>query len=128
MSSINQTNIEIPLIFYLHLSCATNAYEIISQIRMNIPQYYQNNNEYIIDFSWKQLINRSIYEEFSNKIFDDSNLFDHYYHDQLTLARYEANIHRLSTSYMQRLLTLNRTGTIKHQLRDLLIDYEELFE
>ncbi|CAF5151140.1 unnamed protein product, partial [Rotaria sp. Silwood1] len=32
------------------------------------------------------------------------------------------------TSYMQRLLTLNRTGTIKHQLRDLLIDYEELFE
>ncbi|CAF3346168.1 unnamed protein product [Rotaria sp. Silwood2] len=128
MSSINQTNIEISLIFDLRLPCATDEYEIIRQIRIYIAQYYQNNDENIVDFAWKQLISRSIYGEFINKILDDSNLFDHYYHDQLTLARNEANIHQLSTSFIQRLLTSKIAGTMKHRLKHLLIDYEELFE
>ncbi|CAF4833776.1 unnamed protein product, partial [Rotaria sp. Silwood1] len=128
ISSINQTNIEIPLIFDLHLPCAINEYEIIRQIRMNIAQYYQNNNENITDIAWKELINRSIYGEFIKEILNDSNLFDHYYHDQLTLARNEANIHQLSTLYVQRLLTSKIAGTIKYRLRHLLIDYEDLFE
>ncbi|CAF4595003.1 unnamed protein product, partial [Rotaria sp. Silwood2] len=106
----------------------TDEYEIIRQIRIYIAQYYQNNDENIVDFAWKQLISRSIYGEFINKILDDSNLFDHYYHDQLTLARNEANIHQLSTSFIQRLLTSKIAGTMKHRLKHLLIDYEELFE
>jgi hypothetical protein len=128
MSIMSQNYIEIPLIFDLHLPCATIEYEIIRQIRQMIVQDRQNKDENWIDFAYKQLISKSIYGEFINQILDDQDLFDHYYYDQLTLARNEANIQQLSTSFIQRLLTSKLLGTVKDRLKYLLIDYEELFE
>jgi hypothetical protein len=131
MSIMNQTYMEIPLVFDLHLPCATIEYEIIRQIRQTTAQNRQDDDdddENWIDFAYKQLVSISVYGQFINVILNDSDLFDHYYHDQLTLARNEANIHQLSTSFVQHLLTSKISGTTKDRLSHLLIDYEELLE
>ncbi len=127
MSMMNQTYIEIPLVFHLRLPCATVEYEIIRQIRQTIAQNHQD-DDYAIDFAYKQLISTSVYGPLINIIFDDPDLFDHYYHDQLTLTRNEANIHHLSTSFIQRLLTSKISNTVKDCLSHLLIDCEDLLE
>ena len=127
LSILDQTNIEIPLVFDLHLPCATYEYEIIRQIRETIAQDYRNDNKNRIDFAWKQLISKSIYGQFINTILDDPDLFSHYYHDQITLARIEADIPQLSTSFIQSLIS-KTSDSVKDRLTYLLIDYGELFE
>ena len=114
-SLLNQNNKPIPLVVDLHLPCARAEYEIIREIRQT-------------DDPNAELLKKSIYGEFIKEILADSSLFAHYYHDQLTLARIEANTYQLSTSFIHRLLTVNTLQSNVDRLQLLLIDYQELFE
>ena len=133
MSIISQNYIEIPLVFDLHLPCATIEYELIRQIRQITSQQHQESKDddqekNRLDFAYQQLISTSIYGPFINTILNDPILFDHYYCDQLTLTRNEANIHQLSTAFIKRLLTSEVSESDKDRMRHLLVDYEELWE
>ncbi|CAF5152955.1 unnamed protein product, partial [Rotaria magnacalcarata] len=57
----------------------------------------------------KQLTDKSIYKENIKLIFNNSDLFTRYCHDQVALAQGEAKVYQLPTSFVQRLLTLNPT-------------------
>jgi len=127
ISLLNQNVIDIPVISDFHLPCITIEYEIINEIRQLIIQKQQDKDP-IIEFASKELINRSIYGEFIKEIFHDSKLFNFYFHDLLTLAMNQANIHELSITFVQRLLTANTLNSVQHQLSYLFIDYVEFFE
>ena len=133
MSIITQNYIKIPLVTDLHLPYAKIEYELIRQIRHIVSQHQDNdqdddddNENKKLDLAYKQLIGKSVHGSFINTILNDPNLFDHYYCDQLTLTRNEANIHQLSTSFVQRLLTSKISGNYKDRLKHILVDYEEL--
>ena len=133
MSIVTQSDVEIPLVSDLHLPCAAVEYEVIRQIRYSIAEQHDNDNDdgekNKLGLAYQQLLTKSTYGEKSiNKILDDKNLFDYYYHDQLALTQNEANIHHLSTSLRLQLLTSKTVGTSKDLLRYLLVDYEELWE
>ena len=125
---MNEDAADIPLVFDLHLPCAMLEYEVIRQIRQTVAQTRENDNENLTDFAIKQLVSTSVHGQFINQILENKDLFDHYYHDQLTLIRNEGNICYLSTSFVQRLLSLNVEETGKDRLRHLFVGYEELIE
>ena len=131
-SIINANYIEIPLVSDLHLPYAKIEYELIRQIRhtasQNHPDDENDDRKSVLNSSYQQLLSRSVYGSFINTILDNSNLSDHYYHDQLTLTRNEVNIHQLSIPFIQRLLTSNTLGDEKDRLAHLLVDYEKLWE
>ncbi|CAF4479211.1 unnamed protein product [Rotaria sp. Silwood2] len=129
---MNQDVIEISLFFNLCLPCATTEYEIIRQIRDATMKRSQNDeriqSDELINQAMKQLNDKSVYKENIKLIFNNRDLFIHYYLDQVALAQDEAKVYQLPTSFVQRLLTLNPTRSIIDQLKHLLIDHVELFE
>ncbi|CAF4590227.1 unnamed protein product, partial [Rotaria sp. Silwood2] len=129
---MNRDVIEIPLFFNLRLPCATTEYGIIRQIRDAKMKHSQDDeriqNDELANQAMKQLIDKSAYKENIKLIFNNSDLFIHYNHDQMALAQDEAKVYQLPTSFAQRLLTLNPTRSIIDQLKHLLIDHVELFE
>ena len=74
----------------------------------------------------KQLTEKSIYKKNISLIFDKPDLFMHYYQDQIILAQDEAKVYQLSISFVQHLLTLNRTRSMTEQMKHLLIDHVEI--
>ncbi len=122
--------IEMPLIFNLHLPCAITEYEIIRSIRQIIIQRREDDisDDELINFAIKQLRIKSVYGSNIDMIFNDKDLFNYYYYDQLALAQDEAKIYQLSSIFIQRLVMSNPTRSIIDRLKHLLIDYNELFE
>ncbi|CAF4517450.1 unnamed protein product, partial [Rotaria socialis] len=129
---MNRDVIEIPLFFNLRFPCATTEYGIIRQIRDTTIKRSQDDEriqrDELANQAMKQLTDKSIYKENIKLIFNTSDLFTHYYHDQVALAQDEAKVYQLPTSFVQRLLTLSPTRSITNQLQHLLIDHVELFE
>ncbi|CAF0876681.1 unnamed protein product [Rotaria sordida] len=122
--------------FRLHLPCAKTEHKIIRKIQEIIAQDVQKddkddlNDEKIITRAIEQWRKKSFYASLNNfqLIENNSNIFKHYYHDQVTLALEEAKIYQLSSEFAEYLLTTNPNRSISNQLQHLLIDHEELFE
>ncbi|CAF3161661.1 unnamed protein product [Rotaria sp. Silwood2] len=127
VSLINQQNIEISLIFYLYLPCSTYEYEIIREIRQTIAQNQYMDDDHRMNFAWKQLISKSIYGQYIDTIFQNSDLFKYYYHDQLTIILNKMNIHQVSSSFIQQLIS-KLSVSPKDRLTHVFIHYEELCE
>ncbi|CAF3718893.1 unnamed protein product [Rotaria socialis] len=129
---MNRYVIEIPLFFNFRFPCATTEYGIIRQSRDTTMKRSLDDeriqSDELANQAMKQLTDKSIYKENIKLIFNNSDLFTHYYHDQVALAHDEAKVYQLPTSFVQRLLTLNPTRSITNQLQHLLIDHVELFE
>ncbi|CAF1081188.1 unnamed protein product [Adineta ricciae] len=129
---MNRDIIEISLLFNLRLPCATIEYENIRQVRDATIKRSQTDEEIpddeLLNQAMKQLHEKSVYKEYIKSILSNRHLFVHYYFDQLLLAQDEAKVYQLPNSFVQRLVTLNPTRSIKDQLKHLLIDHIDLFE
>ncbi|CAF5224414.1 unnamed protein product, partial [Rotaria magnacalcarata] len=64
----------------------------------------------------KQLTDKSIYKENIKLIFNNSDLFTRYCHDQVALAQGEAKVYQLPTSFVQQLFEILRIFEISMQL------------
>ncbi len=129
---MNRDVIDISLFLDLHLPCATIEYGIIRQIRDTMIKRRQDDERITSDElasnAMKQLTEKSTYKKNISLIFDKPDLFMHYYQDQIILAQDEAKVYQLPISFVQHLLTSNRTRSVTEQMKHLLTNHVELFE
>ncbi|CAF0884533.1 unnamed protein product [Adineta steineri] len=137
VTMMNIDVMELALTFELHLPCARAEYEHIRRIRDMTKKYCEkvekmsagDENSAMLDmFSIDHLNTMSVYKENFGTIVQNPEIFEHYYHDQLLLALEEAKIHRLSTAFVQQLLTTNPVRTKTDLLKELLDNHTELIE
>jgi hypothetical protein len=130
-SLMNMDIIQIPLVSGLRLPCTQYEYETIRSIRQAMGQRVQTEEiglDQLNRSPVEQLRHRSAYGKNIETIFNDEILFNHYYHDQLTLVQDETKIYQLSTTFIQSLLSTNSTRAVEERLNHLFTGYEELIE
>ncbi|CAF2907340.1 unnamed protein product [Rotaria sp. Silwood2] len=125
--------IEILLIFDLRLPRSRFEHEIIHQINQMIKKPNENidvnlPDEKLLCFAMKRLRNTSVYGKNIERILNNKELFEHYYHDQLAILLDEIRIDHLTVSFAQRLLTSNPMLTIEDKLKHFLMYRDELIE
>ncbi|CAF3570880.1 unnamed protein product [Rotaria sp. Silwood1] len=120
--------IEIPIIFDLHLPRARFEHENIDRISEMCKQYNDLPHDKLLYFAMEKLRNTSVYGKNIERILENSELFEHYFHDRLVLVLDELQIDHLSVLFVQSLLTSNPNLTIEDKLKHFLIYYDELIE
>ncbi|CAF1662632.1 unnamed protein product [Rotaria sp. Silwood1] len=123
--------VEISLIFDLRLPCARLEHQIIRQIYEMIKNDDENLNvnlseDRLLALAMEKLRNTSVYGKNIQNILDDTNLFEHYFHDQIAILLDELGINYLSLSFAQKLLTINPTLTVENKMKYFLLDRDEL--
>ena len=129
---MNVDVVEISLVFDLHLPCAMMEYGIIRQIREAMMKRSRDDerikrDELAIE-AMEHLKEKSIYKKNIDRIWENPDLFAHYYHDQILLAQDDAKIQQLPSAFVQHLLTSNPVRSVTDRLKHLLVDHGELFE
>ncbi|CAF4873659.1 unnamed protein product, partial [Rotaria sp. Silwood1] len=125
--------VEIPLIFDLRLPCARLERQIIRQIYEMIKNGDENldvnlSEDKLLALAMEKLRSTSVYGKNIQDILDDTNLFKHYFHDQIAILLDELGINHLSVSFAQKLLTMNPSLTVENKMKYFLLDQDELIK
>ena len=126
--------IELPSSLPLSLPCARLEYENIRRTREMTKENRQKSifdnseNNVVENSSIDQLAKMSVYQDNLYTRIQNSESFQYYYHDQLSLAVDEAKISRLPISFIETLFKLNHTQSNTSLIEDLLCNHIELIE